>query len=120
VLWNLESMADGYLSVWESSQIQNVIKVLNATAEEFITFFLKINLVCVSSQNMPDDVATGNSRDAPKRFLFSCQNQQCTRTFFSMLLKQQHEVNCKCLTIRNQLDVFKVTVLNTDLVFSPK
>jgi hypothetical protein len=45
--------------------------VLNATTEEFITFFSKINLVCVSLENMPDNVATGNSRDAPKRFLFS-------------------------------------------------
>jgi hypothetical protein len=93
VIWNFEFMADGYLSVWESTQIQKDIEVLNATTEEFITFFSKINLVCVSSENMPDDVATGNSRDAPKRFLFSCHNQQCTRTFFSMLRKQQHEVN---------------------------
>jgi hypothetical protein len=54
-------MADGYLSVWESSQIQKDIEVLNATTEEFVTFFSKIKLVCVSSENMPDDVATGNS-----------------------------------------------------------
>jgi hypothetical protein len=112
-------MVDGYLSVWESSQKQNDVKVLNATTEEFIMFFSKINLVCVSSENMPDDVAKGNSRDAPKRLLFSRQNQQSTRKFFSMLRKQQHEINCKCLTIRNRLDVFKVTVLNTDLVFYP-
>jgi hypothetical protein len=47
-------------------------------------------------------------------------NQQCTRTFFSMLRKQKHEVNCKdkqtsiskYLPIRNRLNVFRVVVLN--------
>jgi hypothetical protein len=67
-------MADVYLSVWESSKIQKDIEVLNATTEEFVTFFSKIDLVYVSSENMPDDVATGNSRDAPD---IGCHNKQC-------------------------------------------
>jgi hypothetical protein len=87
-------MADGYFSVQESSQTQKDVKVLTATPNKFVNFFLKINLVCVSSNPLLDNLATGNSRDIPERFLFRCQNDRCERTFNSLSRKQQHEVNC--------------------------
>jgi hypothetical protein len=61
-------MADGYLSVWESSQKQKDVEVLTATTDESIAFFSKINLVCVSSDSLLNNIATGSSRDDPTGF----------------------------------------------------
>jgi hypothetical protein len=87
-------MVDGYFNVWESSQTQKDVKVLTATPNKFVSYFLKINLVYVSSTPLLDNLAIGNSRDTPERFLFRCQNDHCERTFNSLSRKQQHEVNC--------------------------
>jgi hypothetical protein len=67
---------------------------LTATTEKFIGFLSTINLVCVATETLPDDVATGNSHNPAERFVFRCKNKDCKRTFISSLRRDQHSVNC--------------------------
>lgn len=92
----IDSMAEGCISLWAASRSQanNEVAVLRAPRDQFIGYLSTVNLVSLSETSL-EGRATGNSRDAPSRFLFYCQTEECPRTFYTALRRDQHQVNCR-------------------------
>ncbi|KAL8848596.1 MAG: hypothetical protein Q9221_006370 [Calogaya cf. arnoldii] len=88
-------MAAGCISLWAASRSQasNEPAVLTAPLNQFIGYLSTVNLVSLSDSSL-ESRATGNSRDAPSRFLYYCQTEHCPRTFYTALRRDQHQVNC--------------------------
>jgi hypothetical protein len=71
---NVQSMVDGCVTTWESSLSQDELSILTITTEKSIGYFSTINLVCVATETLPNDVATENSRNPAEIFVFWCKN----------------------------------------------
>ena len=91
----VSSMAEGCVFLWAKSlsQANDEVAVLTAPRDQFIGYLSSVNLVSLSETTL-EKRATGNSRDPPSRFIFYCQTEECPRTFFTALRRDQHQVNC--------------------------
>jgi hypothetical protein len=92
----VNSMAEGYISMLAASgsPANDKVAVLVAPPDQFIGYLSTVNLVSLSYGSV-EGRAAGNSRDAPSRFLFYCQTEECPRSFYTALERDLHQVNCR-------------------------
>ncbi|KAL8871967.1 MAG: hypothetical protein Q9174_002320 [Haloplaca sp. 1 TL-2023] len=84
--------ASGGLALSSQQQASNEPVVLIAPLNQFIGYLSTVNLVSLSDTSL-ESRATGNSRDAPPRFLYYYQTEHYPRTFYTALRRDQHQVN---------------------------
>ncbi|KAL8714820.1 MAG: hypothetical protein Q9220_001333 [cf. Caloplaca sp. 1 TL-2023] len=117
----VESMAAGCISLWAASRSRasNEPAVLTAPLDQFIRYLSTVNLVSLSDTSL-ESRASGNSRDAPSRFLYYCQTEHCARTFYTALRCDQHQVNCHAEpTLPGPLTLDNVHPMSEAAVSSP-
>ena len=94
---DLDAMCHQYMSSLESDYALDSSNLLTtAPIDQFIEYFSTINLMIHTTPgDLPVHFETGNSRDAPSRFMYFCRRGTCMRSFIIEAKRNVHEVTCK-------------------------